>query len=328
MALPQILTAPEGYDPVFFTEGGVNIPPYDDTVCDNPDLLKLFIQSVPGHKKVSVSSFLDGRKIVMEDGVVNMNATPHKKLRADLMLKIWHYRCIGDIWFDELTVRSWYKAQDVAENALLMTVLGQLVDKGYLTTRPRKCRVGDKIVISSFWYSTSSVYHLSLRERPVFGHYTYDFFSLPQEWDILDYYDKLTKDRAISLTPLQGEILYYLTLVAVFVNAGIVPVDYYVRTSGQLSEVFGIGSRYLREQLKTLHSLGLVDKLQVNNKEFAYGVDTSLFNSPAAPEILQRLTFDPDTFTDFFDEFVGVREMPSKLFLLGKVDKQESEKKL
>ncbi|HGX5868368.1 TPA: hypothetical protein ACNE32_005002 [Escherichia coli] len=325
MALPHILIAPEDYDPIFFTQAGVNVPPYDDTVCDNPDLLRLFIQSVPGHKKVSVSSFLDGRKIVMEDGVVNMNATPHKRLRADLMSKIWHYRCVGDIWFDELVVRSWYKSPDVAENALLMAVLGQLVDKGYLMTRPKKCRVGDKIVVSSFYYSTSSVYHLSLRERPVFGHYTYDFFSLPQEWDILDYFANLTKDQSLPVTHLQGEILYYLTLVAVFVNAGIIPVDYYVRTSGQLSEVFGIGSRYMREQLKTLHSLGLVDKLQVNNKELAYGVDTSLFNNPAAPEILQRLTFDPDTFADFFGEFIGVREMPSELFLLGKVDNEEQE---
>lgn len=325
MALPRILTASEDYDPIFFHQEGVNIPHYDDTICDNTDLVKLFIQSVPGHKKVSVSSFLDGRKIVMEGGVINMNATPHKKLRADLMLKIWHYRCVGDIWFDELAVRSWYKAPNVAENALLMAVLGQLVDKGYLLTRPKRYISGDKTVVTAFWYSTSSVYHLSLRERPVFGHYTYDFFSLPQEWDILDYFANLTKNQSLPVTHLQGEILYYLTLMAIFVNAGVVPVDYYVRTSGQLSEVFGIGSRYLRGQLKALHSFGLVDKLQLNDKEFAYGVDTSLFEDPAAPEILQRLTFDPDTFADFFDEFIGVREMPSELFLLGKVDNKEQE---
>ncbi|HDV1234456.1 TPA: hypothetical protein RH266_004251 [Escherichia coli] len=325
MALPRILTAPEDYDPVFFTQAGVNVPPYDDTVCDNPDLLRLFIQSVPGHKKVSVSSFLDGRKIVMEGDKVNLNSTPHRKLKADLMSKIWHYRCVGDIWFDELAVRSWYKAPNVAENALLMAVLGQLVDKGYLLTRPKHLISGDKTVVTAFWYSTSSVYHLTLTNRPVFGHYTYDFFSLPDEWNILDYYDKLTKDKSLSLTPLQGEILYYLTLCAIFVNAGIIPVQYYTRTSNQLSEVFGIGARYLREQCKILYPLGLVDRLQVNNKEYSYGVNTSLFYNADAPELLQKLTFEPDTFTDFFNEFIGVREMPSELFLLGKVDNKELE---
>lgn len=323
MALPRILTTPDDYDPVFYTQAGVNVPPYDDTVCDNPDLLRLFIQSVPGHKKVSVSSFLDGRKIVIEGDKVNLNSTPHRKLKADLMSKIWHYRCVGDIWFDELTVRSWYKAPNVVENALLMAVLGQLVDKGYLMTRPKKHRVGDKTIVTAFWYSTSSVYHLAVKNRPVFGHYTYDFFSLPDEWNILDYYDKLTKDKSLSLTPSQGEILYYLTLCAVFVNAGIIPVQYYTRTSKQLSNVFGMGVFFLREQLKALHSFGMVDRLQINNKEFAYGVDTSLFDNPAAPEILQKLTFEPDTFTDFFGEFIGVREMPSELFLLGKVDNEE-----
>ncbi|PBT75440.1 hypothetical protein [Escherichia coli] len=333
MALPRILTtpaAPAEDDSIFYAKQGEN--DVHDNTMDNPSLIELGLHPRLEEIRKPVRAYLrkgaELGKIYFHAGnkIDNLTELGPKELRLFLLGNIHHYCTTVDDWLTLFDIYSWFATQDVPERQVLLKMLDELDDVGYIRTR----RVTDPNGRPHIEYSSTSWIRNALPLDRLFKEYYTDIRSLRNEREILQFLVKLTKRRHLKIKPLHGDVFYYMILVAVWVQMGITPPEYYVRTSEQISVALGISDRAAREILSGLFQSGLLDRLQLNGKEYAYGVNTDIFyKEPDAPVILKELTFESGDATEYCRRYGSFCEiLPSERFLYGKVDKGEQEENI
>lgn len=330
MALPHILTTPKDCDSLFFPQPG-EVVIHDDTMA-NPDLIELGLHPQQIEIRKPVRWYLkkgdELGKIYYHAGnkIDNLTELGPKKLRLFLLESIHHYCTTVDDWLTLFDIYSWFSPQDMAERQVLLKMLDALDDVGYVMTR----RVTDSNGRPHIEYSSTSWIRNALPMDRLFKEHYTDLRSLREEREILQFLDKLTKRRHLKIKPLHGDVFYYMILSAVWVQMGITTPEYYVRTSDQVSVALGITDRAAREILSGLFQSGLLDRIQLNGKDYAYGVNTDIFyKEPDAPAILKELTFESGDAADYCRRYGSFCEiLPSERFLFGKVDNGEQEENI
>lgn len=324
MALPTFITGDEVCESLFdtfFTDDGV----IHDNTMDNPHLIELGIHPRPNEVRKPVRAYLEKGpelgKIYYHAGnkIDNLTDLGPKDLRLFILGNVHHYCTTVDSWLTLLDICSWFATQDMPERQVIVMMLGELAAAGYLRTKTTQDSYGRERTV----YSSTSWLRNALPRDRLFKEYYTDIRSLREEREILQFLDKLTKRRHLKIKPLHGDVLYYMILCAVWVQMKMTLADYYVRTSDQIATALGLNPPIVRQILSELYQFGLLDRSQQNGKEYAYGIDTTLFNELDAPAILKEITFDFDESAAYRLRYGSFCEMPSQSFLLGKVDKGE-----
>lgn len=336
MALPDFITGDEICEPLFdpfFIDNG-NSPKDEgvihDNTMNNPHLIELGIHPRPNEVRKPVRAYLEKGpelgKIYYRAGnkIDNLTDLGPKDLRLFMLGNVHHYCTTVDSWLTLMDICSWFATQDVPERQVIIMMLDELVTAGYLRTKT--VVIDDVSGRERTLYSSTSWLRNALPRDRLFKEYYTDIRSLQEEREILQFLDKLTKRKGLKIKPLHGDVLYYMILCAVWVQMKTTPADYYVRTSDQVVTALGLNPPIVRQILFELYQFGLLDRSRPNGKEYVYGVDTNLFAESDAPAILKEITFDFTESAAYRLRYGNLCEMPSQLFLLGKVDNEELEK--
>ncbi|EKK0303177.1 hypothetical protein PJ747_004591 [Escherichia coli] len=313
-------------DDLFFPEGVGFI---HDNTMDNPDLIELGLHPHPKEVRKPVRAYLkkgdELGKIYYHAGnkIDNLTELGPKKLRLFLLENIHHYCTTVDSWLTLLDICSWFSTQDMPERQVLIKMLDELDDTGYVKTK----RVVDNYGRPRIMYSSTSWTRNALPLDRLFKGYYTDVRALRQEREILEYLDRLTKRKGLKIKPLHGDVLYYMILCAVWVCMGITDSKYYTRTGTQISVALGITERTARKIFSGLYQAGLLDRISLNGKDYAYGVNTDLFYKESdAPAILKEMVFkgDKDIALAYREKYGKCCEKISPRFLYGELPEKDT----